>query len=84
MATCEFHQKYTECLTGQIAIELIDRKGRELRDWSEVWYVVKRIAICQSLEQITTEEANNLTSITFQLYPQFEEKIRAELTHQFG
>jgi hypothetical protein len=84
MATCEFHEKYEDYLIDQIAVELVVRGGRRLPDLSEVLCVVKRIAICETLEQITPGEAENLTSVVFKLYPQFEEKIGVELIRQFG
>ena len=83
MATCEFHEKYKEYLIDQIAVELVGKKGQDSRDWGEVWCVVKTIAICKDLERIDPGEAENLTSIVIKLYPQFEEKIRAELAEQF-
>lgn len=84
MTTCEFHGQYVNYLTDQTAVELIDRRGQNHRDLGEVLCVVKRIAICKTLERITPGEAENLNLIVFRLYPQFEEKIRAELTQQFG
>jgi hypothetical protein len=84
MATCEYHDEYGEYLTGQMAVKLVGREGRDARDWNEAWDAVKTIAICRTLEQITPKEAENLTSVVFKLYPQFEEKIREELAEQFG
>jgi hypothetical protein len=84
MVTCEFHGEYADYLTDQVAIKLICRGGQNSLDWSEVLTVVNTIAICKNLERITPGEAENLTSIVFKLYPQFEEKIRTELTQQFG
>jgi hypothetical protein len=84
MATCEFHDIYRDYLTDRVATELIGKGDREIRDWGGVWCVVKTIAICKTLEQITPSEAENLTSVIFKLYPQFEEKIREELNQRFG
>jgi hypothetical protein len=83
MATCEFHAKYADYLTEQVAVELINSKGQNCRCWEEVWCTTKRIALCKNLEQITSGEAENLNLIVFKLYPQFEGKIRAELAEQF-
>jgi hypothetical protein len=79
MATCEFHAKYVDYLTDQIALELVGRRGQNSRDLGEVWCVVNTIAICKTLERITPGEAGNLTSIVFKLYPQFEEDLKAGL-----
>jgi hypothetical protein len=84
MATCEFHGKYEEFLTGHVAVELIGKEGLDHRELGTVFGVAKRIAICKDLEQITPAEAENLTSIVYKLYPQYEEEIRKELNQQFG
>ena len=84
MATCEFHTKYADYLTGRMAAELIGKAGQNPKEWSEVCCIVENIAICKILEQITPGETENLTSVVFKLYPQFEEKIRAKLNQQFG
>jgi hypothetical protein len=79
MTACEFHGKYADYLTDQIALELVDREGQVSRNFGKVLCVVNAIAICKTLEQITCCEAENLTSIVFKLYPQFEEEISAKL-----
>ena len=79
MAVCEFHGKYADYLTDQIALELVSRDSQDSRNLDEVWCVVNTIAICKTLEQITPGEAENLTSVVFKLYPQFEEDLKAEL-----
>jgi len=63
---------------------LVGRECQDSQDFGKIWCVVNAIAICKTLEQITPDEAENLTSVIFKLYPQFEEEIRAELTQQFG
>jgi len=79
MATCEFHEKYKEYLAGQVTVELSNNRGQNCRCWEEVWGVINRIALCRSFDNITSEEAEELNLVVFKLYPQFEEKIKAEL-----
>lgn len=81
MAICEFHDRYVEFLTDKVALELVGKKGLHDRDFGEIWCVVKNIAICKTLEQITPGEAKNLTSVIYKLYPQYEERIKQELAN---
>jgi hypothetical protein len=83
MAVCEFHECYTEFLSTRITTELDDPVlGKQ--DLGRAWSVVQSAAICQTLGNISPEEAQIIYNRVFDLYPQFKEQIRAELTQQFG
>jgi hypothetical protein len=84
VADCEFHREYTQFLTDRLATELLKGGSQDGRTWGEVWTIVNNIAICRTLKNITQEEAENLNLIVFKLYPQFEERLKAELVEQFG
>lgn len=84
MTGCEYHQEYTRFLTDRIAVELLNGGSKDGRSCGEVWSVVNNIAICRTLNNITPEEAEKLTSMVFGLYPQFEEQLKAELAEHFG
>lgn len=79
MAVCEYHKEYTEFLNKRIESELTkdDLKGRV--GWSEVWSVVQNTAICLLLQNISEGEADSVYRAVFNLYPQFEEKVKLEL-----
>jgi len=79
MAVCEFHGKYADYLTDQIALKLVSRGSQDTQNFSKAWCIFNTISICKTLEQITSGEAENLTSIIFRLCPQFKVDMIAEL-----
>lgn len=83
MTTCEFHGCYTEFLNNRITTELDDPVfGKQ--DLGSAWSIIQSAAICQTLGNISPEEAQIIYNRVFDLYPQFEEKIRTELDQKFG
>jgi len=83
MSTCEFHEFYTNLLNTRIKDEL-DNPIFGKKDFGSVWNFVQSIAIFQCLKNILPEEAEDIYKSVYELYPQFEEKIRTELNQKFG
>jgi hypothetical protein len=83
MATCEFHDKYAEYVAQQGKMPLVD--GRlKFWGWDAVKCALDVLKTSEFLEQITHEEAQNLSSEIFTLYPQFADKIKEELSQPLG
>lgn len=82
MTTCEFHESYTNLLNTRI--DELDNPIFGKKDFGSVWNVVQNIAICRCLENILPEDAEDIYKRIYELYPQFEEKIRTELKQKFG
>lgn len=83
MTTCEFHECYAEFLNNRITAEL-DNPVLGNQDLGSAWGIVQSAAICQTLGNISQEEAQLIYNRVFDLYPQFEEKIKTELNQKFG
>jgi hypothetical protein len=78
MAVCEFHGYYTEFLNSRITTELDDPVlGKQ--DLGRALSVVQNAAICQTLGNISPDEAQVIYNRVFDLYPQFKEDLKAEL-----
>ena len=78
----EFHNEYREYLVDCVAMELISRKGKSKISFDEVWRTVKFINRCRFLDEITPQEAQDLNSLIFELYPEYEEKINEKLAEK--
>ncbi len=80
MADCEFHKEYVEYLNGRISAELVPDGFPANMSYSQVWKVLQNAAICGSLGNISPEEESLVINTIFCLYPQFEERLKTDLT----
>ncbi|MBI2066181.1 hypothetical protein HYT60_01600 [Candidatus Woesebacteria bacterium] len=83
-----FHREYFEYLKARIASEITNRKGEvglgPEREWSSVWGVANNIVICEGLENINPEEAEELYQEIISHCPHLEERLRKELEQISG
>ncbi|MCX6705970.1 MAG: hypothetical protein NTV24_02585 [Candidatus Woesebacteria bacterium] len=70
MATPDIQKEYTGFLTNRIAIELANNEHQNGRELGNAMCLVKDIAICEYLNEVSSEEAELLRSSIFNLYPQ--------------
>jgi hypothetical protein len=79
VAESKFQGQYAQFLDDRITVELVGEKGQDGRSLDQVWSVVQSIAVNRSINGITPEKAEQLTSKVFELYPNYVKDLEKKL-----